>query len=85
MLIHQCPTKVPSKDPTTSPTKEPSTSLTSNPTVSPTTAAPSHLGELTCDSKKSGDYNGLPLEIEVRMPHAGSMTLDASNSESQTL
>merc|ERR1719295_1070022 len=55
------PTVSPSPEPTDSPTKTP----TSEPSDSPTTPAPTHPGELICDSHDTGDYNGEPMEIEV--------------------
>merc|ERR1719295_906941 len=61
------------------PTKAPTTTAT--PTSSPPTPAPTHPGELICGSTTSGDYNGEPMEIEVRMPYAGDMTVDAGGSD----
>ena len=64
-------------NPTTDPTMNP----TLNPSASPTTPAPTHPGELICGSHKTGDYNGEPITVEVRMPYDGDMTLDASASD----
>merc|ERR1719385_348336 len=71
------PTVSPSPEPTDSPTKTP----TSEPSDSPTTPAPTHPGELICDSQDTGDYNGEPMEIEVRMPYDGDLTMDCSRSD----
>merc|ERR1719391_838015 len=71
------PTVSPSPEPTDSPTAAP----TSEPSDSPTTPAPTHPGELICDSHSTGDYNGEPMEIEVRMPYDGDMTMDCSGSD----
>merc|ERR1719295_1846825 len=65
------PTSDPTADPTSDPTKEPTAAPTSTPTDSPTTPAPTHPGELTCGVTDTGDYNGEPMEIEVRMPYDG--------------
>jgi len=67
----------PTSLPTTAPTNLPSTV----PTVIPTTRSPTHPGELICGSQASGDYTGTAVHIEVRMPYAGNMTLDASASD----
>merc|ERR1719385_652291 len=83
------PTVVPTLSPTTYPTLEPTDDPTSDPTVdptdqpstSPTTPAPTHPGELTCDSHDTGDYNGEPMEIEVRMPYDGDLTMNCSGSD----
>merc|ERR1719277_1010213 len=79
------PTKAPTNWPTVSPTPEPTGSPTnaptSEPTDSPTTPAPTHPGELTCGVTDTGDYNGEPMEIEVRMPYDGDMTMDCSESD----
>jgi len=71
------PTNSPSEDPTKSPTPSPS----ANPSASPTTPAPTHPNELICGSSATGDFSGDPVEIEVRMPYAGDLTLDASESD----
>merc|ERR1719295_2383457 len=79
------PTKAPTNWPTVSPTPEPTGSPTnaptSEPTDSPTTPAPTHPGELTCGVTDTGDYNGEPMEIEVRMPYDGDMTINCGGSD----
>jgi len=51
------------------------------PTASPTTAAPSHPGELICGDSIQGEYNGEDVEIEVRMPYDGDMFVDLIESD----
>jgi len=81
------PTASPTKGPTTTiqPTREPTTSPTDEPTGSPTngptTPSPTHPGELICGDRITGDYNGKPVEFEVRMPYDGDMTLDMGGSD----
>merc|ERR1712130_825135 len=73
------PTSSPSEDPTVHPTSEPTEAPsadptkqpTEDPTSSPTTPAPTHPGELVCGSHTTGDYNGEPVNVEVRMPYDG--------------
>merc|ERR1719293_174943 len=69
------PTASPSLEPTLDPTVEPTVSPTEEPSSSPTTPSPSHPGELSCDSHDTGDYNGVPMNVEVRMPYDGDMTM----------
>merc|ERR1719204_2161045 len=75
------PTDSPTKMPSTSPSTEPTPSPTANPSASPTTPSPTHPGELSCGSIKTGKYSGEPVEFEVRMPFAGDLTVDASASD----
>merc|ERR1719295_1459217 len=75
------PTADPTADPTSDPTKEPTAAPTSTPSDSPTTPAPTHPGELTCGATDTGDYNGEPMEVEVRMPYDGDLTMDCSESD----
>merc|ERR1719356_2189973 len=78
------PTASPSLEPTVSPTTNPSDgptdSPTDEPTSSPSTPAPSHPGELCCDSHVNGSFNGDAGNVEVRMPYDGDMTVDLSGS-----
>merc|ERR1719356_1156190 len=75
------PTMVPTETPTDSPTDEPTASPSEEPSASPTTPAPSHPGELCCDSHVTGSYNGEAVNVEVRMPYDGDMTVDLSGSD----
>merc|ERR1719474_2100755 len=79
------PTAEPSSEPTTSPSTDPTVSPTyvptNDPSQSPTTPAPTHPGEPICGSHEVGQYNGLPVHIEVRMPYDGEMILDLSASD----
>merc|ERR1719295_1893892 len=77
------PTASPSNRPTTdAPTTfEPTTTPTKEPSESPTTPAPTHPGELICGSTYSGEYDGESYEFEVRMPHAGDMTVNAGGDD----
>merc|ERR1719334_1636410 len=75
------PTSDPTVDPTGAPTGSPTNAPTSEPTDSPTTPAPTHPGELTCGSQDTGDYNGEPMEIEVRMPYDGDLSIVCSASD----
>ena len=69
----------PSKSPTAWPTVSPSASpTTAVPSTSPTTPAPIHPGEKICGDHFNGTYNGVPMNVEVRMPHDGDMTMDCS-------
>merc|ERR1719385_125283 len=77
------PTTYPTLEPTDDPTSDPTVDPTDQPSTSPTTPAPTHPGELTCDSHDTGDYNGEPMEIEVRMPYDGDLTMDCSGSNFQ--
>ena len=75
------PTADPSVDPTVSPSTDPTVEPTLNPSRSPTTPAPTHPGELICGDHVTGDYNGVAMHVEVRMPYDGDMTLDLSGSD----
>ena len=75
------PAPVPAPTPTPEPTFIPTDIPTAIPSSSPTTPAPTHPGELICGSHKTGDYNGEPITVQVRMPYDGDMTLDASASD----
>merc|ERR1719249_301284 len=75
------PTEWPTVSPTPSPTDSPTKTPTSEPSDSPTTPAPTHPGEKTCDSQFSGSYNGEPMNVEVRMPYDGDLTMDCSESD----
>merc|ERR1719334_2103064 len=45
------------------------------------TPTPTHPGELLCGSHTNGEYNGVALEVEVRMTCNGTMTMDLSASD----
>merc|ERR1719295_2212501 len=75
------PTADPTADPTSDPTSEPTLAPTPEPSDSPTTPAPTHPGEKTCDSELSGSYNGEPMNVEVRMPYDGDLTMDCTESD----
>merc|ERR1712032_471630 len=67
--------------PTPAPTLSPTPGPTVQPTGSPTTPSPTHPGELICGDHVQGQYNGVPLNVEVRMPYDGDMTFDATGSD----
>jgi len=77
----QSPTTEPTTVPTAIPSREPSGLPSAQPSSTPTTPAPTNPGELSCGSRKSGQYRGQTLQIEVRMPFDGDMTVDASESD----
>merc|ERR1719300_7592 len=72
------PTVSPTPWPTPNPTDEPSVSPTPQPTDNPTTPAPTHPGEKICGDSFNGTYHGEPMNVEVRMPYDGDMTMDCS-------
>merc|ERR1719293_272441 len=76
----ECSSDAPTEEPTVSPSFEPSSSPTADPSSSPTTPAPSHPGELICGDHVNGTYNGDAMNVEVRMPYDGDMTMDLSGS-----
>merc|ERR1719244_2468498 len=75
------PTRNPTTEPTTSPSSDPTTQPSEDPTASPTTPSPTHPGELICGSHTTGAYNGEAMNVEVRMPYDGDMTVDLSGSD----
>jgi len=75
------PSKAPTKSPTAMPSMEPTSSPSEDPTASPTTPSPTDPGELICGSRIAGEYNGVALKVEARMPFDGDMTLDLSASD----
>merc|ERR1719334_2490238 len=72
------PTVSPTPWPTPNPTDEPSVSPTPEPSDSPTTPSPTHPGEKICGDSFNGTYHGEAMNVEVRMPYDGDMTMDCS-------
>merc|ERR1719356_649492 len=60
---------------------EPTLDPSPSPTGSPTTPSPTHPGELICGNSYIGAYNGETMNVEVRMPYDGDMTMDCSASD----
>merc|ERR1719403_462534 len=74
------PTSAPTVSPSDSPTESPTAAPTSEPTDSPTTPSPTHPGEKICGDEFNGTYHGEPMNVEVRMPYDGDLTMDCSGS-----